>query len=75
MTIKKAPITTEPLGFPGTARQLAAGAASANTALTTGVFRISIRASTADIRFEIGSGSQTALMGMATLRSLSYQLL
>ena len=60
MAIKKAPVRTEPLGLPGTARQLAAGAASANTALTPGVFRISIRASTADIRFEIGSGSQTA---------------
>lgn len=60
MTIKKASVATEPLGFPGTARQLAAGSASANTALTPGVFRISIRANNADIRFEIGSGAQTA---------------
>ena len=50
----------EPLGAPGVARQLAAGASSANTALTDGVYRVSIRAVGADIRFEIGSGAQTA---------------
>lgn len=50
----------EPLGSPGVARQLSAGAASANTALTDGVTRVSMRAVGADIRFEIGSGSQTA---------------
>ena len=60
MTLRIGPDKTEPLGLPGTARQLAAGAASANTALSSGVFRISIRASSADIRFEIGSGAQTA---------------
>ena len=50
----------EPLGKPGVARQLAAGSASANTALTAGVFRISMRAVGADIRFSIGGGTQTA---------------
>ena len=50
----------EPLGSVGLARQLAAGAASANTALTAGVFRISVRATGADIRFSIGQGTQTA---------------
>ena len=50
----------EPLGSPGVARQLSAGATSANTALTDGVTRVSMRAVGADIRFEIGSGSQTA---------------
>lgn len=50
----------EPLGQPGVARQLAAGAASANTALTTTTRRISIFARTADCRFAIGSTSQTA---------------
>ena len=50
----------EPLGKAGVARQLAAGATSANTALSDGVYRISMRASTADIRFAIGSGAQTA---------------
>jgi hypothetical protein len=54
------PTFTEPLGIPGAARQLAAGATTANTALTAGVFRISIRAVGADIRFAVGAGSQTA---------------
>ena len=50
----------EILGKPGVARQLSAGATSANTALTAGVFRISMRAVGADIRFAIGQGTQTA---------------
>ena len=50
----------EILGKPGVARQLAAGATSANTALSAGVFRISMRAVGADIRFAIGQGAQTA---------------
>ena len=50
----------EPLGQPGVARQLTAGSASTNTALTTTVSRISIRAVGADIRYAIGSSSQTA---------------
>jgi hypothetical protein len=50
----------EPLGMPGVARQLAAGVASANTALTATISRISVRASTADIRFSIGGVAQTA---------------
>jgi len=48
------------LGAPLLARQLAAGAASANTVLSTTAWAISIRAVTADIRFSIGSTSQTA---------------
>ena len=50
----------EILGEPATARQLIAGSASSNTALTATVRRISIRASGADIRFSIGTGTQTA---------------
>ena len=50
----------EPLGQAGLAWQLAAGSASSNTALTAGVFRISMRAVGADIRFSIGNGTQTA---------------
>ena len=50
----------EPLGAPGAARQLTAGVSSTNTALSTNVFRVSIRAIGADIRFEIGAGTQTA---------------
>ena len=50
----------EPLGKPGLARQLAAGSTTSNTALTAGVFRISMRAVGADIRFSIGDSAQTA---------------
>ena len=50
----------EPLGQPGVARQLTAGSTSANTALTATVSRISIRAVGADIRYRIGTGTQTA---------------
>lgn len=53
-------LNVEPLGVPGVARQLAAGSASGNTALTVGVSRISIYASGADIRYAIGSSAQTA---------------
>jgi len=48
------------LGLPGVARQLAAGSSSANTALTATCRRVSLRAVSADIRFEIGSTAQTA---------------
>ena len=51
-------------GFPlrpvGVARQLAAGAASANTALTTTCRAITMRAVGADIRYMIGQTEQTA---------------
>jgi hypothetical protein len=50
----------EPLGIPGVARQLTATATSANTALTTTVSRISMRAVGADIRYRVGAGVQTA---------------
>ena len=48
------------LKIPGVARQLAAGASSANTALTIGCQRISILAVTADIRYSLGKTAQTA---------------
>ena len=50
----------EPLGLPGVARQLAAGSSSANTALTATCRRVTLRAVSANIRFEIGSTAQTA---------------
>jgi hypothetical protein len=50
----------EPLGIPGVARQLTATSTSANTALTTTVSRISMRAVGADIRYRVGAGAQTA---------------
>lgn len=52
--------SVEPLSVPGTARQLAAGSTSANTALTTTCRRISMRAVGADIRYAIGGSAQTA---------------
>lgn len=52
--------TVEFLGKPNTARQLAAGATSTNTALSNHITRVSMRATGADIRFEIGEGTQTA---------------
>jgi len=54
------PLPAEPLGIPGVAHQLTAGASSANTALTSTCRRISMRAVGADIRYAIGSVSQTA---------------
>jgi hypothetical protein len=53
-------LTTDTLGAAGVARQLSAGAASANTALTTTCRRVSIHARGADIRYVIGTGAQTA---------------
>tara|TARA_B000000557_G_C20439275_1_gene302292 strand:+ start:156 stop:476 length:321 start_codon:yes stop_codon:yes gene_type:complete len=51
----------EILGVPvNPAKQLVAGSASSNTALTSTTQRISIRAVGADIRFSIGEGTQTA---------------
>jgi len=50
----------EILGRAGTARQLVAGSASSNTPLTADINRISVRAVGADIRFSIGTGTQTA---------------
>ena len=53
-------LPVDPLGIPGTARQLSAGATSTNVALTSGTKRISMVAVGADIRFAVGSSSQTA---------------
>lgn len=53
-------VRTEELGQLGVARQLAAGASSANTALTSTCRRISIHARSGNIRFAIGSSGQTA---------------
>lgn len=53
-------IASEPLGIPAVARQLSAGAVSANTALTSTCRRVSLFARLSDIRFSIGSTAQTA---------------
>ncbi len=49
-----------PLRLTSVARQLAAGAASSNTALTSTCQAITIRAVGADIRYQIGTETQTA---------------
>lgn len=53
-------VAGEVLKLPGVARQLAAGAASANTALTATCQAVTIRAVGADIRYAIGAVAQTA---------------
>lgn len=53
-------LRVDTLGGVGVARQLAAGATSANTALTSTCRRISIHARGADIRYAVGTGAQTA---------------
>ena len=58
--LRASSVEVEPLGVPAVARQLAAGSSSANTPLTTTCRRISIKAIGADIRYAIGSTSQTA---------------
>jgi hypothetical protein len=68
------PLPTEPLGIPGVARQLAAGASSANTELTSTCRRISMRAVGADIRYAIGSSSQTANASTSHLIGIGERL-
>ena len=53
-------VPVDTLAAVGVARQLAAGSASVNTALTTTCRRISIHARGADIRYVIGTGAQVA---------------
>ena len=53
-------LESEPLGIPGTARQLAVTTTSASVDLTAGVRRISIKARGCDMRYVIGVGAQTA---------------
>ena len=53
-------LPVDTLATVGVARQLAAGAASANTTLTTTARRITIHANGAAIRYAIGTGAQTA---------------
>lgn len=56
----QSPVPARILLAAGTARQLAAGASSANTALTAGIRAVSIFARGGDVRFAIGNTSQTA---------------
>jgi hypothetical protein len=58
--LRASSVEVEPLGVPTVARKLTAGSSSANTPLTSTCRRISIKAIGADIRYAIGSSSQTA---------------
>lgn len=51
---------TASLGVPTVARQIAATSSNTSTALTTTCRRISIKARTADVRYAVGVGAQTA---------------
>lgn len=53
-------VITESLGVPTVARQIAATSSNTSTALTTTCRRISIKARTADVRYAVGVGAQTA---------------
>ena len=55
------PVVTENLGTPGVARRVTVTVASANTALTATVTRISIKARTCDMRFMVGAVAQAAV--------------
>lgn len=50
----------EPLGLPGVARQITVNGTSSNTALTATCRRLSMRAVGTDMRYAIGSSTQTA---------------
>ena len=58
--LRESLVPVDTLAAVGVARQLAAGAATANTALTATARRISIHARLSDIRYAIGTGEQTA---------------
>jgi hypothetical protein len=53
-------VPVDTLASIGSAKQLAAGATSASTALTATCRRVSIHARLADIRYAVGTGTQTA---------------
>ena len=55
-----AALFTEPLGVPGTARQVTVTTTSTNTTLSAGVKRISIKARSCDMRYAVGAAAQTA---------------
>lgn len=55
-------VETEPLGIPTVARVINITTGTTNTALTSGIKRISIRASGTNAFYAVGSGSQTATL-------------
>lgn len=58
--LRASSLKTESLGVPTVARQIAATSSNTSTALTATCRRISIKARTADVRYAVGVGAQTA---------------
>jgi hypothetical protein len=54
--------SVEPLSVPGVARVITVSTGNTNTALTSGITRISIRAAGTNTFYTVGSGSQTATL-------------
>ena len=56
------PVPVEPLSVPGVSRVITVGTGNTNTALTSGITRISIRAAGTNTFYRVGSGAQTATL-------------
>lgn len=56
------PLPVEPLSIPGVARVITVATGNTNTALTSGITRVSIRAAGTNVFYAVGSGSQTATL-------------
>jgi len=61
-TITDGRLETEPLGIPVTPRVITVTTGNTNTALTSGVSRISMRAAGTNTFYSVGSGTQTATL-------------
>ena len=55
-------LETEPLGIPTVARVITVATGNTNTALTSGITRVSIRAVGTNTFYAVGSGAQTATL-------------
>jgi hypothetical protein len=55
-------LETEPLGIPTVARVITVSTGNTNTALTSGITRVSIRAAGTNTFYAAGSGAQTATL-------------
>ena len=61
-TVTGGRLETEPLGIPVTPRIITVSTGNTNTALTSGINRISMRAAGTNTFYSIGSGAQTATL-------------
>jgi len=61
-TVTGGRLETEPLGIPVTPRVITVSTGNTNTALTSGINRISMRAAGTNTFYSIGSGAQTATL-------------